>query len=133
MKAFKEEQAFRQWCLLLISGSTLIITTIPFFSNNQGFQSENWDFLGFIPVFAIVILFRVIRLQTKIDVNGIDTRFTPLRIFKRYCNWNEISECSIREYLPITEYGGLGALKPTMYQEIRAFRSLPKTRKNFCQ
>lgn len=108
MRVFKEEQAFRQWWLLLILGSTLIITAIPFFTNRQDFQSNNWNFVGFIPALLIVILFWIVRLRTKIDSTGIDTRFTPLKIFKKNYKWNEISQCYVRKYSPITEYGGWG-------------------------
>ena len=106
MRVFKEEQAFRQWWLIAILGSTLIASLIPFYDRNG--TSSNLQFIVFFLVVLIIFLFWTVRLRTRIDAKGITTSFSPTRIFRRYYNWNEISKCYVREYSPIREYGGWG-------------------------
>ena len=108
MRVFTETQVFKQWWLWAILGSTLLITAIPFFKIGEDFESNNWKFLGFVPALLVVVMFWVLKLETRIDRNGITTEFTPLRIFKRHYKWNQISKCYVRKYSPISEYGGWG-------------------------
>lgn len=107
MRVFKEQQVFRQWWLWLILGSTLIVTMLPLFKNGR-IQYENLEFLGIIPASLIILLFVFIKLETTIDSQGINVRFTHTGIFKRHYNWNEISDCYVRKYSPISEFGGWG-------------------------
>ena len=108
MRVFNETQVFKQWWLWAILVITLIITTIPFFKIGGGFNTNKWNFLGFVPVLLIIVMFLVIKLETRIDRNGITTEFTPFRIFKRHYNWSEINKCYVRKYSAISEYGGWG-------------------------
>lgn len=108
MRVFKEEQAFRQSWLIFLLGFCLLITAIPIF-NLDG--SMNWsaeNFLGFILMLLIIILFWTLKLETKIDAHGIITVFKPFSNFKRSYKWNEIRDCYVRKYAPISEYGGWG-------------------------
>ena len=107
MRIFKEEQAFRQWWLILIMGSTVIVTAIPFFGDDE-FVKGNWKYFSFIPVLLVVILLWILKLHTRIDARGISCRFEPLDFFKRCYNWNDISKCYVRKYSPLREYGGWG-------------------------
>lgn len=107
MRIFKEEQALRQWWLILILGSTLIVTAIPFFEIKEP-QSTPWKYIGFIPFLLVAILFWILKLRTRIDARGICCRFEPLYFFKKYYKWNDISDCYVRKYSPLTEYGGWG-------------------------
>lgn len=108
MRIFKEEQAFRQWWILLILGITLIGSSIPLFRNYKNPGLSISDFIGFGIVLVVLILFLTLRLHTKIDSNGIRTRFEPLSFFRKEFKWNEISKCYVRKYAPIREYGGWG-------------------------
>ncbi|MDX1761445.1 MAG: hypothetical protein R3218_04755 [Christiangramia sp.] len=108
MRVFKEEQAFRQWWLFLISGSTLLASAIPFLNFTEGFQYNTGKFIAFILVALIIIFFWIVRLRTKINSTGIYANFTPLKIFKKHYKWSEIEDCYVRKYSPITEYGGWG-------------------------
>ena len=108
MRIFKEEQAFRQWWLIIILGGALILSAGSFFMNALVSSITHWKLLGLFTVTFIVILFWIVRLQTKIDANGINARFFPLKIYKRQYKWNEISQCYVRRYSPFQEYGGWG-------------------------
>ena len=108
MRVFNETQVFKQWWLWAILVITLCVTAIPLFKIGGGFNSYKWNLLGFIPVLLIIVMFIVIKLETRIDRNGITAEFTPFRIFKRHYNWKEINKCYVRKYSAISEYGGWG-------------------------
>lgn len=50
----------------------------------------------------------MIKLETKINQQGIYVKFYPFHLKFKFINWNEIDRVFIREYSPITEYGGWG-------------------------
>lgn len=108
MRVFKEEQAFRQWWLILIIAGSLVVTAIPVFKNLDDSEYNFWKVFGLIPLLLILVLFWVMRLNTTINNEGIKARFEPFRIFKRVYHWNEIQECYVRKYAPFSEYGGWG-------------------------
>ncbi|TRO65386.1 hypothetical protein [Christiangramia sabulilitoris] len=108
MRVFKEEQAFRQWWLILILGILMLICAIPIVNWKAEVQWNPWNFLAFSLMFLIALLFWTLRLKTRIDAYGITARFTPFNSFKRHYNWKEIENCYVREYAPISEYGGWG-------------------------
>lgn len=81
---FIETQRFNQWwMLLLLAIVTLIIA-------------------------AVVVLMLTLKLQTRITTKGIEVRFPPVHNTNRLIPWNEITKAYIREYDPISEYGGWG-------------------------
>ena len=49
-----------------------------------------------------------IRLKTKIDEKGVYYQFYPINFNEKFIPWTEISNCYVRKYNPITEYGGWG-------------------------
>jgi hypothetical protein len=48
------------------------------------------------------------RLETKIDKEGIYVRLFPLHVNFKFFNWNDIEKAYIRKYNPILEFGGWG-------------------------
>lgn len=55
-------------------------------------------------VFSVLLL----RLDTRIDDKGISTYFRPFGFTRKSFSWDEISECYVRSYSPLQEYGGWG-------------------------
>ena len=108
MRIFKEEQAFRQWWLILILGMALIVTSIPLIRKVQDLQSLNLEILGFLSALVIGVLFWNLKLKTRIDSSGVHSEFAPFPFFEKHYNWNEISKCYVRQYSPVLEYGGWG-------------------------
>ena len=58
--------------------------------------------------FPIVFGLLYLRLETRIDEKGIFTYFRPFGFTKKFFSWDEIRECYVRQYSPISEYGGWG-------------------------
>lgn len=57
--------------------------------------------------FLLVFFIYKIKLITYIDQNSIKIKFSPFSCLKEY-QWNQISKVSIKEYSPISDFGGYG-------------------------
>ena len=112
---FSEQQHFKQWWLwLLLLGLNAIfvygiyqqiILKKPFGTNPA---SDTELYIGFGILFFLTILFRFIKLQTDIKNDGIYVRFFPIQITYRKYTWDKLNKIYVRQYNPITEYGGWG-------------------------
>ena len=49
-----------------------------------------------------------LKLETKIDEQGIHYGFWPFNLKPKHILWREIKSCYVRKYNPLTEYGGWG-------------------------
>jgi len=113
MKVFVEEQRFNQWWLYVILSIPVLVFLLPYvFGRDITLNSDNETFIGIsislITVLIATVFILMIRLKTKIDENGIYYQFFPLHINEKFISWNEISQCHVRKYKPLTEYGGWG-------------------------
>lgn len=112
---FSERQRFRQiWLWAILAGLGLlfvwafiqqIIMGIPW-GNNPASDTGLLIF-SLIP-FGIITLFLVARLETRIDERGISYRFIPFHRNWREIEWKMISRAYVRQYNPISEFGGWG-------------------------
>ena len=59
-------------------------------------------------VLLLSLLFVFLRLETTIKKDGIYYRFFPFQLTYRKISWDKISQSFVRQYNPITEYGGWG-------------------------
>lgn len=112
---FSETQKFRQWWLwFLFAGikgvmGFFIVTQVlfgkPFGSN----VADNAALLtGFLVMLILSLLFFIMKLETHISDRGIDVRFFPIQLKFRHYSWEALDQVYIREYSPISEYGGWG-------------------------
>ncbi|MGO4708434.1 hypothetical protein AB4Y90_04810 [Chryseobacterium sp. 2TAF14] len=104
---FTESQKFSQWWLWLLLFSVMIFTIYNFAENRQYFSTFELTLSFFIPI-LLIALFLVIRLETKINEQGISVRFFPFQITFRYYPWRNIKKVYVRKYSPLIEYGGWG-------------------------
>lgn len=111
MKVFKEEQRFIQsWIIVPIGISVLILLGIII---NEYTEHESnmkpLEFAGIIGlILTCIIPVFIIKLTTKIDEVGIHYQFSPIHLSLRTISWLEIKKATIRNYDPISEYGGWG-------------------------
>ncbi len=54
------------------------------------------------------MLFLTTRLETVIDLEGISVRLFPLHLKFKFFLWQDIEKIYVREYAPLSEYGGWG-------------------------
>ncbi len=112
---FKEEQKFRQAWIIIIMVLAVVVwlyMIIRYIFIDELFQKEPgaaWTTLiaGIIPI-LVIYLFVKMKLLTVVDTNGVHCRFTILqRNFKSFTK-EDIQAYEIRQYKPISEYGGWG-------------------------
>lgn len=101
---YTEKQSFWNWWLIALF---VVIIGIQL----QDLHANNWnvsisDFIGLGIISAVLLLFLVVRLHTKIDNQGISIRFLPF-VRKRTWMWEQIEDVYIKEY-SILDYGGWG-------------------------
>ena len=114
-KTFSETQRFDQWwvwAIILITPAFLLILLVrdwDSFNFGASMGAKEWVFiLIFALIMASIIFLKVLRLETRIDKEGVKVRFFPIhRRFIEY-PWNRIVEAYVRKYSPMMEYGGWG-------------------------
>ena len=112
---FTETQSFRKWWQILI------ITIPHLFFLNGIYQQVFLDtpfgdnpmpdtglFVSEGIMILVMILFYLLKLETKVDHEGVSVRFLPFIPNYRQYKWSDISKAYVREYSPIMEYGGWG-------------------------
>lgn len=113
MKVFTEEQKFNQSLVYIGISISLIVVILSILNEYKKFIDESLGeqiaaFMGLIIIVLVIILFTVLKLETKIDENGVKFKFYPFQTKFKSIPWNAISECYIRKYSPISEFGGWG-------------------------
>lgn len=104
---FYEKQTFRQWWLWLIIIFIVGFSLYTVLENPASFTTNELIIPTAVSL-LIFLLFFIIKLETKIDTLGIRVRLFPFHLQFRYFPWKNIQKVYIREYSPITEYGGWG-------------------------
>jgi hypothetical protein len=112
---FEERQRFTQWWLWLIvivmdAGYSFALGRHIFLQIQAGLdpQINTGMLIPVVIVFLITLLFILLRLDTIIDDAGIHVRFFPFHLSFRHYGWETISNCFVRKYKPLLEYGGWG-------------------------
>lgn len=106
---FYEKQRFNQWWLwLLLAVIGYFIFEPIYFSiaEKEALSSDQW--IGFIILGLVVLLFVLVKLETKIQDDGIHVRFFPFIPKFKFYPWENISVAVVRKYSPLMEYGGWG-------------------------
>jgi hypothetical protein len=112
---FSEKQRFKQWwiwfILLAVNGLFLAALYVQFIVGKP-FGDKPMNDTGLLLVSAFVLLltssFFVLCLETRISRDGISVRFFPFHLRYKLYSWDELSECYLRSYSPIGEFGGWG-------------------------
>lgn len=112
MKVFVEEQRFSSYIFILLI-IVFLITAIPTAINieefaNQGTAHLLGALLGSVISLLVIVLFVFLKLKTRIDEKGIHYQFLPVHFSEKSIVWEDIDQCFVRKYKPLTEYGGWG-------------------------
>ncbi|MFC7356950.1 hypothetical protein ACFQO1_04580 [Jejudonia soesokkakensis] len=113
MKVFIEIQRFDQWWFRLIMGAVLLVTVIPIILSYETLAKDPtslWLAIGtsIFTLLLFILLSFWLKLETKIDEQGIYYGFWPFHLKLKQVPWREIEKCYVRKYNPLTEYGGWG-------------------------
>jgi hypothetical protein len=112
---FQETQSFRQWWLFIImlSPHAIFLTGIykqVVLHQQFGQNPASTGLLIGVEIFLILLsLFMfTMRLETRIDAQGIHAKFPPIFNRERTYVWTDVKSAYVREYNPLMEYGGWG-------------------------
>jgi hypothetical protein len=112
---FTERQKFKQWWIWLILLSVNGILIVGVFKQVIGGQQFGDKPMGNTEllivtglILLLTLLFFILRLDTIIKQDGIYIRFFPFHIKFKYFAWDRMTKSYVRQYSPLTEYGGWG-------------------------
>jgi hypothetical protein len=112
---FTERQRFKQWWLwviLLGINGLFLFGVFRQVIGGQQFGDKPMSNIGLLIgtglTIALTLLFINFRLETTIKVDGIYVRFFPFHLKIKHYTWDKLSKSFVRQYSPITEYGGWG-------------------------
>ncbi len=112
---FTERQRFRQWWLWLILlgiNGLFIFGVFKQVIGGEQFGDKPMSNAGLLVAtgltLLLTLLFINIRLDTNIKKDGIYVRFFPFHLKFKYYSWDTLTKSFVRQYSPLTEYGGWG-------------------------
>ena len=112
---FHEKQRFNQWWIWLLISGLLLTSYYTCYQEVLNGQSVDGDvpsgnavFMPPVIMTIILSLFLLLRLETRIDHEGVHVRFFPIHRTWRTYPWTHIAHVDVREYRPLMEYGGWG-------------------------
>ena len=112
---FSEKQYFRQWWLYVLLFSIngmFVYACITQIGMGITFGDKPMGNTGLIVTTIVFTVFTVLflrqHLATKIDETGIYIKFWPYHRTWRFYAWDDIASCEVKQYKPISEYGGWG-------------------------
>jgi hypothetical protein len=112
---FSEKQKFTQWWLWIILIGIIGTTSYGAISQlvfGKPFGDKPASDAGLLLLLVFIslllILLRNISLTTQITAEGIACKLFPFHFSYRVFKWTEVSNCYVRKYSPIIDYGGWG-------------------------
>src|SRR5690606_19532086 len=113
MITFSESHKFNQPWLVGLLIAVILVSAVPVFIASEDFKTQ-WElqlvlaFAIILPLFLAVFFLYFLKLNTKIDLNGIHYGFYPFRRNLKTIPWREIKSCEVIQYSPLMDYGGWG-------------------------
>jgi hypothetical protein len=105
---YKERQRFNQWWLWLILIGINVISIVVSWNNISAHGLTLANSIRIVITLLLLLCFFSLRLETKINEQGIEVRFFPFHLSFIKISWKEIASVEVRKYSPIGEYGGWG-------------------------
>ena len=112
---FSERQRFKQWWLWLILlgiNGLFLFGVFKQVIGGQQFGDKPMSDAGLLIAtgltIALTILFVNFRLDTTIKKEGIYVRFFPFHLKFKHFSWDTLTKSFVRQYSPLTGYGGWG-------------------------
>lgn len=111
MKIFQEKQFINRWWLLMFILAVMVIIVGTAYYATKDASEETATIVSLISLgitLPIVVGLLYLRLETRIDHEGVTTYFKPFSFTRKHFSWQEIKECYLRKYDSQKEFGGWG-------------------------
>ncbi len=112
---FSEKQRFTQWwiwVILLAVNGLFVYGVIQQVILGEPFGDKPIGNTGILLVSGAMVLLTAMLLSTKLTTeitkDGINVRLFPFHWKTKHLGWEEIQKAYIRQYSPLTDYGGWG-------------------------
>lgn len=112
---FTERQRFKQWWLWLILlgiNGLFLFSVFKQVIGGQQFGDKPMSNEGLLIVTGLTIILTIMFvsfcLDTTIKKDGIYVRFFPFHLKFKHYTWDRLTKSFVRQYSPLTEYGGWG-------------------------
>jgi hypothetical protein len=112
---FSESQKFKKWWLLFMLlglNGLFIFGVFKQVIGGEQFGDKPMSNVGLLIAtgltLMVTLLFLNFRLDTMIKNDGIYVRFFPFHLTFKHYNWDSLTKSFVRQYSPISEYGGWG-------------------------
>ena len=112
---FSEKQRFGQkwiWAILIGANSIFFYGVFYQVFQRKSFDDNSMSNMQLLIASGLMLLFTLavltLKLETYIKKDGIYVRFFPFHLTLKKYSWDNIQRFSVRQYDPITEYGGWG-------------------------
>lgn len=103
---FRETQRFNQpWLWILLALPLVAAIAIPM-ATEGSLRLD--DFIGVGLTAAVILLLRLMKLETRLDSTGITVRFFPFHLKPRFFSLDNIASMEVTTYKPLQDYGGWG-------------------------
>lgn len=104
---YSEEQRFNQpWLWALLIGVLIIVAGSAVLAFIK--EHDTGGLFAIIIPLLIILLVSSLRLEINITREGIGYRFSPFHLRMQQLSWSEIESIYVRQYNPLSEYGGWG-------------------------
>ena len=108
-ESFYEEQHFAQrWIQIVLAVLWVGLTTAAIVAMSTKKTGPIPAILSIAPITALILLFRILKLQVRIDTDSINYRFSPIQLKYRKINRSDIEKMDVITYDPMEDYGGWG-------------------------
>lgn len=104
MNEFTETQKVKQAWVIVLMVTVTIFAVINYVQMPSSFAS----ILPLVVTFFADLILIALRLNTKINKDGVYFQLFPFQLKGTLINWNEVASIEVRKYSPIKEYGGWG-------------------------
>ena len=111
MKIFQEKQFINRWWLSMFILAVMVIIVGTAYYATKDASEETAMIVSLISLgitLPIVVGLLYLRLETRIDQEGVTTYFKPFSFTRKHFSWQEIKECYLRKYDSQKEFGGWG-------------------------
>jgi hypothetical protein len=112
---YSERQRFKQlwlWLILFGINGLFLFAVFKQVVGGQQFGDKPMSNVGLLIAtgltVVLTILFLNFRLDTAIKKDGIYVRFFPFHLQFKHYTWDKLTKSFVRQYSPISDYGGWG-------------------------